>query len=274
MNITNTIKFNSIYELGLASQVNLTKDNHAPTGGAIGGDTNMSMTQAVNSALQGGYYPEGARQLQDAAAQMPETDVSVALISKTIHAEHGFRPNVPAYLSNEPQNMYNVAPTDKPNRLIKIAVHVGKEYSIEAKQTFNRGRAIMAVIDSLTASGYNVELTAIWRNQTHSGDTLSIETIIKHSDDSYSPDSIAFALCNEAFQRRLYWLALETHDSSTARVLTGNGYGHGAKAQYPEYDLHYGFMRDHRHWNNPEQALKHIVDDTRAQLNKPLQAAA
>lgn len=226
----------------------------------------MPMEHAIDKALAGGSWREGA----DA---MPKIDLGNLSLSGAAMAEplfcnqvQGFAPNVPAYLTGEPESMFNFEEVEQGDKLLKVAVHVGRANSVEQREALNRGAAIMAVLDQLTKEGYSLELWAIWRNKDSDGHA-SVETMIKGSQDFWSPESVAFALCNVAFQRRLCWRVGESLTDGGQNI-TYNGYGNGREATFPEFDLSYGYMSTDSKFSTPASAVREIKASTLQQLEK------
>jgi len=165
-------------------------------------------------------------------------------------------------------------PASQPNRLIKMAVHVGKQHSVTQAETFNRGNAVLSVIDALQNAGFAVELHSCWRNRQSTRVSANIDTLIKASDAAYDPASIAFSLCNDAFQRRLVWRLIDSladtpkseHYSEASKL--AETMGNGRAADFSDFDIHYGYMLIGEHWETRASALKYIADQTKTQLAK------
>lgn len=260
---TFTKTFNSIVEL----HTFLSENDHYGNFSASWNDsdiTPMQSTEALERAAQGGYWPEGAKHIQPVTLDADQLSAHSLDIPTPQIAVTGYRPLVPAYLSGSPKAMINQTHESKPDRMIKIAVNVGKSWSVSTEATFNRGNAILSVIDALNAMGYAIELWAVWHNEAK-GDKVHFDVKIKDSSEFWSPDSIAFALCNEAFQRRLIWRALDTANSPICKNFS-QSMGNGRSAKYADYDISYPYMGASRHWDNKESTLKHIITHTQTQL--------
>lgn len=88
--------------------------------------------------------------------------------------------------------------------VIKIVVDVAVSGGIGAEMIKTRGAAILALIDTLEASGRRVELEAIFYCRT-SRKQLTIP--LKAADYPLQPDQVAYALAHPAFMRRFCHLA-------------------------------------------------------------------
>ena len=267
-----TTKFESIYALG--RYVESIKNDprtlgRESTDGGYKPDFygRWPMDKAIQCALNGGDWEEGAKKL-------PTIDVKHERISgqafdtPQLSADiQGFAPNVPAYLAGTPDSMLNFIDAPDGDKLLRVAVHVGRQAGVTQKQALNRGAAIMAVLDQLSREGYAIELTAIWRNTcTHNNAKVSIETVIKPSNALWAPESVAFALAHVAFQRRLIWRTAESLKHS-ARI-SEHAYGHGCDASFSDYDLSYGYMAPESCWDTPKKATDYIKKLTMPQLSK------
>ena len=267
---TESIKFQSIYEI--AEYLN-THDRHKNAGMAsystpddeCGG---FSFTQAIDLARTGGHWQQGANDLNK--IELPQSNQHhVASRRKLRRSVAGFMPNVPAYLSNNPENMMDKKRVNTPKKIIKVGVHVGRVYNTEQKHVLNRGRAIMSTIEALQLQGYSVEVWAVWRNTcSRSGISAHIDTLIKPSTAPWQASLAAFTLANLAFQRRLCWGVMET--MVHGHKLSKKNYGNGRTADMSDFDLSYGYVEEQHLWrlDPPITALEYIQELTNDQLNQ------
>jgi len=267
-----TIKFDSVGEL--ADHVKQIKDAPRKYKGHESTDNydpsfygDWTIDDAIECGLAGGNWQQGA----DA---MPRVNVPHETLSgDTLPTPYidsgiqGFAPNVPNYLSGMPDDMLDIVETDAGDKLLRVAVHVGRYASCVQEHILNRGSAIMAVLDQLSLEGYSIELHAIWRNSDQQG-AASVETCIKHGTDHWSPASVAFALCHASFQRRLCWRTAENMKGRGGSI-TGRGYGSGMAAEFKDYDISFGYvdMNADRHLGSMASAVKYIKKLTLEQLN-------
>ncbi len=255
-----TRQFDSITALADFVSANQNKISDLITSDVYNSAAQMDFIEAIERGQSGGYWPEGAKQVEPVEMDLSSIEIHGLDMPRPEAAVMGYRPNVAAYLAGSPLSMMRMTPTHQPNRLIRVAVAVGKQYSVDSQTSYNRGSGILSVLNALHAAGFSIELWALWRNQSE-GREVSIETLIKDSTDSYSPDSIAFSLCNDAFQRRLNWAALgifHTEDSKNKNVSTliHGGLGTGRKAKYEDFDLHYDWLDGDARWTKAESANK------------------
>jgi len=232
----------------------------------------FSMNDAVTTALNGGNWQDGANKMPSLAICHDRLHGHTSDESIIENNMFGFAPNVGAYLSGAPDNMmsFETAPTG--DKLLRVAVHVGRIWSSEQHQVLNRGAAIMAVLDQLSREGFNIELWAIWRNDDD-GEGISVETCIKHGNDFWTPSSVAFALCHIAFQRRLCWRVAESVERGQAGYGL-SGYGTGMSADFSDFDLSFGYVTEALKYDTLDKALTTIKTSTDQQLKALAQKEA
>ena len=269
------INFDSISHLAATVEHLHTTDAYRKRGEASTSDYNpdfyggWTMEEAIATGTNGGGWREGAD-------LMPRVNVSHETLNGGFteapvinNAVAGFMPDVPTYLAGVPDCMHQVDSAPVSPTRIRVAVHVGRSSSIKQHQIANRGAAIMAVLDQLSKEGYSIQLDAIWRN-SDGGTGLSVETCIKHGCDHWSPESVAFALCHAAFQRRLCWRIAENVNHGIGCGLTGASYGNGVAAEFNDYDLSFGYVTPSigRGFTDIDTAVKTVKKSTIKQLEK------
>ena len=273
------VAFDSITELadyvkarGRESFPGIRANAFDPSKGSAGAD--MSFDQSVKTGLNGGLWPEGAREMQP--VDLPLVDVAHSMPGhpQIVTAEAGYRPNIPAFLAGSPAAMFRTEPATVPNRLLKIGVNLGASASVPPDMLIRRGAAILSVIDTLQAAGYSTELWAVWRITFQDKYHSSIDTLIKDSTDSWSPDSAAFGLASSGFLRCLNWRVLEIlaaeHNLTGAKKQVNGTLGHGQDEKGPEFDVWvpgtYGGVANH--YKSDTEARAYISGLAAAQLQR------
>ena len=250
-----------------------------PTNPCADSESAMTPSEGLRTAQNGGYWPEGAKNL--VPVELPLSDILAhdMTMPRIERAVVGFMPNIPAAMLGHPVAMFDTSTSPRPNRLIKIGVHIGKAYNIQQQDTFYRGAAILSVINTLSEAGFNVELTAVWRNKLD-GREAHIDTVIKEPDRAWSPDSVAFAFCNDAYQRRLVWECLDVvantgtaTERKKATYLGHNGLGNGLAEKGADFDIYFGYMSNKNRWTK-EATFKRITESARDQLAAMVQGVA
>lgn len=274
LNANNTLRFNSIYELGehvAHLQANIQKggDGARPNGVSSTNDygvntCGLTLDQAIDCAKTGGHWQEGADLMPCVHAAHERLNGDPLLTPSLENNVQGFAPNVPNYLCGLPDSMMDFVDDLQGEKLIRVGVHVGRTYDTTQNQIMNRGAAIMAVLDQLSKEGYSIELTALWRN-TDGEDIANVETIIKHGCDHWAPESVAFALCHAAFQRRLCWRTVESMPEQASGITRG-GYGNGRGVDLSEFDVSFGYVTKGWLYDNIDNAVEKIKRETIEQL--------
>ena len=226
-------------------------------------DAPHTLLEAIALAKDGGYWPEGANGL--ASVDMDIEGSASALRPTVIKNVVGFVPNIPALLSGQPLTMIDRQPLPIAKRYIRIGINIGRSYSVKQSSAFNRGRAIMAIVDTLSLQGFGVELVALWRN---SGSIkVNVDVTIKPSDGNWNADIAAFALANTAFQRRLVWRFVESQQGASA--ITQDSYGNGVNEKGDDFDIYFGYVTPSKEskWETPENALNSARQEVEMYLN-------
>ncbi len=265
---TNTLKAYSIQELAEYLQhterVKGAKASSIETVSHNAGG--FSKEEAIELAAAGGRWHEGAKRIN--AIKLIQTDNRADVPRRRVRqAVQGFAPNVPAFLSGEPENMLDRARVNVPKKVLTVGVQVGRVWETEQHQVLNRGKAIMAVIEELQLQGYSVEVWAVWRNFClDSKHAVHVDTLIKPSTAVWQPSLAAFTLANLAFQRRLCWGVAETLKEAVDFTLYG--YGGGVSADMSDFDISYGYVTHPEQYETSTQALELIRDTTNEQLSE------
>ena len=243
-------------------------------------DSALTFKQAMKIARNGGDFPEGAKDIKPAQLNLSDFDMHLIKLPQPVNSVVGHRPDVAAYMANSPMSMIKFTQHDQPNRLIKIFVNVCKTWDIQAETSLNRGNAILSVINALEAEGYSTEIWAGMRAGSD-GYTTSYDVCIKSSTAHYSLDSIAYAIANDGFLRRVLFAAAElsiklaNHNLTKAiHHLANNSWGYDSGLTYPDYDLAFGYLSENSGRWTTSNSLQKVIDITKDQLSSKLGNAA
>lgn len=230
----------------------------------------QSLSDAMTMADNGGADFDTAqkmmeiKELTDAAMDgqiyMPDWTPAMA----------GFMPNVPAFCAGEPLTMWAQSEeTLKPARVIKIVVVCVPQAGVEADAMLNQGAAILGAIDALERDS-NTRVELIGLTPAFSYDHNALMTVkLKAAGDDWNPASVAFAIANPAYGRRIgfKWLeSLECYED-----LVDNGYGNGRtkKGKSPiDTDIYIPYMTDDRDYDTPQHAVETVTKMFNKQLKK------
>jgi hypothetical protein len=243
----------------------------------------MSFDESSAIGLQGGYWPEGTKDIAPVEMPLDALQTNDMLLPRVEAAVVGGRVNVPAMLSGSPVSMYRVHQSHKVKRVIRLGVDIGGNCRIESETLYNRGSAVLSAVDTLNAAGFAVEVTALQTFCTDN-DSIILETLIKEADRSWSPDSFAFALANDAFFRHFGWYMVadmvvtgDKEQRAAAKRVRYSGLGNGTRGEalkLPErYDLFFPYITDNAPYNSPESARATVRDYVNNRLNAMAEAA-
>lgn len=221
-------------------------------------DTPHTLNEAIKIACDGGYWAEGGRQLQQITVDADsDKDYIRRVIVKDVT---GFMPNIPALLAGHPQAMFNQKPGPKRRRYLKIGVGGSMSGSVPAQPFYNRGRAIMAVIDDLVTQGYGVELWTVCGAVTRGQLVALMSVRVKPADGQWSYDVAAFMLACSSISRRLFFRLLESN--AKLMKLIGQGYGIPITTAPEGYDVWFPSLtsREDNNYGTPKKALHTVAD--------------
>ena len=194
-----TAHFDSMVELA-----EHTSTRKKPKGNRIGAKCSMDYVDATTTAQSGGYWENGVDRMVDTAT---DTATAQELDRPAIGLEQcGFAPCVPAYMAGSPDNMLAFSAVEPTRKLLRVGVSVAYSCRVTGEQVANRGRAILANVNALERAGYRVELIAVWGAKAGNR-SVQVSMTVKESHDAYAPTSVAFALTEDGFARRLLWTA-------------------------------------------------------------------
>ena len=213
----------------------------------------LTRDQAIQIAFDGGYYPEGASNMQPVDLD-PSGFMALHPVDVWEPNQVGAFANVPAFLTGEPCSMFDQASTPQNVPFLAIAVVCGRLASTSAEAVNARGAAVLSIIDALTSGGVRVELDALWRNRDLTGAESDFRVRLKHADQQYDPHACAFALAHPAFSRRLMWRLCESQSGLQHMV---GSYGNGIHADLSDYDVAVPYSPPH--WDEEQDVSKWIA---------------
>jgi len=220
-----------------------------------------SWEDAMAIARDGGWWPEGAEQIVQGTvdATALRENMQDPVIQNDVA---GFMPDVPAYLAGVPDCMYRYDEGEMTTATMPtISIGVGTfSHGVDSQSVFNRGVAILSLIDAVEAVGYRVQLDFVGDN-IGSGGLMKVRTVLKKPQDHWSPGVVAFATANASMLRRLLVGCIER--DAVAEPRTHSGYGRGDDGFIEEYSLAFGYMTHNRGYETLEQALRTVEDMAR-----------
>ena len=228
-------------------------------------DLNLGYQGAMDLAMSGGWAEGAAKMAKTVGLAAPFIKQAVA--PELELGMTGFLPDVPSYLRGSPCAMYGYAEEDESSRpVVRVGVNCMMASAMEADCAFNRGAAILGIIDELENSGHRVELWAVLRTGGEHFGARGLEAavkaqhasevLLKAAGEQWNPASVAFAICHPAFSRRLGFRVLES-DEYTVR-LTHGGYGgdYGVDRETSDFDVWFKYETDNEPWRTIERAVE------------------
>ena len=194
-----------------------------------------SFSEALNIGLRGGHWPAGAAKIQPVTIDPDLVDPTHSAHAYSIGADiNGVAPIVPAVLSGVPECMLTVEQTMQPRKLFTVGVATAVYAGATDDQIFNRGNAVLSILDALQYNGYSVSVDAVKCNISR-GTQATATVQVKASDQHWDASSMAFALCHAAYNRRLGFAWLDTHKDTVK--FSCDSYGQPQAPDRDKYDL-------------------------------------
>jgi hypothetical protein len=229
-------------------------------------DNPFTLDTAIEAAQNGGYWEKGA---EDMAAVNIDIDAPQSTyLPKYVPDVVGAFPNVPAYLAGHPNSMFNRKQIAVPKKFIRVGVGITAPWFVKADALYNKGRAIMAVVNDLVSQGYGVEVCAVYhmgheRKFTTPEAALNAKMTIrvKESHAHWDTGTVAFALANASFFRNLCWRELENVEGLTS--VLDESYGYSLDDGGADFDLWFPPMTAHgdeRPYKTAEGALNKALE--------------
>lgn len=186
-------------------------------------DLGMGWNECLD-AYTGGWA-EGAKRAYDMAEKLRPRPQSQRTTFK--RSVVGAFPNVGAHLAGAPNSMYQ--PTHKNvagHPYVDLYVPIGYHSGIEAETAFDRGCAIVALVDALETAGCRLRIT-LCRTSMMGGDRyrLCMRFLVKDYGDRLDVDQLIFTAAHPTMFRRICFALQERSERATVRAQTNRGYG-------------------------------------------------
>lgn len=233
--------------------------------------------QALDRALDGGYWPEGAEQLQSINLAGQAGELIEQLNDELILAPVGGAVDIGEYLADGEECFYLMDSVEQAQTIVKIAVMNVCSSDTKASQVMNRGRAIMALVDALESRNFSVQLDVVDSFKWKKAVFPEYRTTIKQAGEPWAAGTVAYPLANASWGRRLGFRAAE---GSPCGSMTTKGYGDGddlvmwqsETINSGDYDFAFGYMLGESIFNTPNGALRSVISTANKQ-NPQLLAA-
>jgi hypothetical protein len=228
-----------------------------------GWDLNTDFNEALEIGLNGGLWPEGAKELQSVDITSASESLASIITPAMVNDVTGGAVDIGAYLSDDPECFFRLDEEEQVKPIIRIGVCSVPRCDITSHQLINQGRAIMALIDALEMQGYSTELEALIPFIDNKGRGYIAEIDVKQAGHPWDASSVAYALAHPAFSRRLGFKALEVNERF-ARITT-ESYGRGEIPKPEKFDIYFNYLTEKREVVPPENALSYVTDIAKKQ---------
>ena len=174
---------------------------------------------ATIAAYTGGWA-DGARKAEELAEKViPHPIGNRTTLARSVA---GMFPNVGAHIAGAPNAMYRVSKkTARSRPYVHMHLPIGYLGGVDADTAFNRGCAMVAVVDALEIAGCRVRVTLMRVTRLSTG-RFNARFEVKGYGDKLDIDQLIFTAAHPAFYRRLIFALQER--SEFGEVRTG-GYG-------------------------------------------------
>lgn len=168
----------------------------------------------------------GRPSLGDKAKGMTLTGTAPA--HSTRHSVSGAVVDMGEYLAGMPECMIDFVEEPAP-RIVKLGVNLVASGGNEPSTFERRGAVVLALVESLTAAGFGVEVTVYMLTRAVNTDWIHLDAFtLKRADQYLDMDALAFWTCHASAFRRVWFAASERQDDDYRNafgVFRGGGYG-------------------------------------------------
>lgn len=171
-------------------------------------------------AMRDGWQ-DGAKQVDAVLATMPEAE---ALADAWNLEAAGRFPCVPAFLSGDPECMWQTTEMEGTKPRICLVVSACYHCGIEPNEVLRYGAAIAATLRALEARGHGVAIYSIDSRAGYSGTTVSQAVIVRDFGELLDTSVVAFAF-HPSFLRRILFANSELTPDFASNGLASSGYG-------------------------------------------------
>lgn len=190
--------------------------------------------EAVHQARYG--WAEGLKKITEMSEQIKNTVAQKAnLKNDTFYAPSGAMVDVGRYLSGDPDCMMEYEQHEQSGRKIfSITLNVAASARVEAETLYNRGAAVIALVDLLEKGGFSCEINVVDVRESN-GKLLAVKAPVKTAGFALEMERLAFAVASASFLRRIMFSINEREDASTrAHFGFMSGYGYAMPSNLPE----------------------------------------
>jgi hypothetical protein len=220
-------------------------------------------------------WPEG---LEKIAAVSDAVNAAIAQRSMTrqevTFAHSGAVVDIGRFCGGEPECMMNfIEDATAGKKIVQVRVNVAASCSNKPERLFNRGAAVVALVDLLEQNGFSCEIV-VFETMSARRHCYTVEAPVKVCGYQLDRDRLAFALCSPAFLRRVLFSVEEREDAATRAAFgigIGGGYGtpsdRASEFSDAERGVHLGAMHGWRsEFDTQESAVEWALGQARGIL--------
>lgn len=195
------------------------RDNTARNGwGGESWDMGVGYQGALDAYMGG--WAEGAQKAEELAERVIPRPIGRR--TTLVKDVTGMFPDVGAYLAGAPNSMYTVTKRAAKGRpYVHLYLPIGYLGGCDADTAFNRGCAMVAVVDALETAGCRVRVTLMRKTSLGSTD-LCCRFEVKDYGDRLDIDQMIFTAAHPAFYRRIIFRLQELSEHRKVRT-SGKG---------------------------------------------------
>lgn len=175
----------------------------------------LSLEQAIDHAKNG--WEQGRKKIASVQG-LKHVQIFEPEIENNIQ---GFMPNVPSFLSGEPECMFKVCEQVQDMPIIDVYVDCSLSSNVSFKDAENYGIAIASLLEEIQKThSVNMYVTS----QAYKGIYAYHLTVkIKSSSQYIDKDVILFCIGNPAYERKICFRLIETHENLYNRFSSSYG---------------------------------------------------
>lgn len=165
---------------------------------------------------------------------------------------------IPAHAAGVPADMFinteDAPPTQSP--VVRIAVNMSGNASIDAEEFVNRGAAIVTLIDRIQLSGRRVELIAIKHGESSCRrDRFIWSVTVKRPEEPIDMDRIGLAFATAIMLRRFFFRVMEF---MVPREVVAYGYSRHFDEECKEFHMTIPIINEGQ-YSTPERANRKVL---------------
>lgn len=242
-----------------------------------------TFAEAMDLARKG--WPEGLAKVKAMAEQIWRVVGQEVKKLEFNYEVAGDDVDVGRFLTGEPENMmeYIEEPSVGRGKIVHIYVNTVASCGISQETMYNRGAAVLALVDALEKLGFSCcvqTIDAISERWSGDKNILRYNVTLREAGEALDMDRLAFALAHASWLRRLIFSAME-QESPELRRMFGIGmgaYGNPEEARGATNDEHgidvpslrYGA----HHFESQDAAIRWVLAAAAQVLGRPVEQVA